>query len=932
MRNSTFILYRPFEVPIYIDTDTVKRYINRRWQYFKNILFKDDTIDYKYIRYILEISSNDTIDIDTEHIHILEHLSKYSCSDMCQIYQQRELRKIENQLNKENTLPLTLLSPPFNSLNTNETTIAQRLKNYIKYTELTTDTIQDTISKEKITQSLPPLSYRRSALEPLPKPTVVDDDNDNDKSNSNNNNTVNKSSTDNEDIHSQSDNNNNTTKKLIIDDQDILSPNDNNCIAIPLSSIGSNDNYEISPNNDEYLNILESICLTGYNLYNLSPNKKIQKENIKSFGITCFIQNPLQVCVCKNSINSIKITNNTIKKKENKVIIDQDTNLKLNELTKKFTFNYNKEKFIIINGIYISLWGIYDKFDKSDINYETIKDDSKIQYPWELFDTTDSILIKNENKNTTPILPWITFKKKYNIINLALYSNTYKSIWYKNKSLVNVSSICKDDIILLEQIGIGQNGTVWKGQYIGTLTYVAIKSYKIDIINNNLSQQINELHAYKILSSNYNHIIKQYGTFIEEEKIILVTEYMDGGDLSNFIKINGPLKENCLQDIIKQILYGLYDLHNNNIIHRDIKPQNIFLSYDGTIKIGDLGLCYIVDTTINTGTHNTAVDTVSNNTTVNTDTNNITVNIDDSNNIISINNNNNNTSKPEFVGTLTFLSPERLRNQQYTNKSDIWALGCTILYCICGVSCVEGYMFWDVLENALSLPERVDDCIKSCKYTYSNNFYNFIHCIQKLQPDERYDINNLLQHPWLYNYTIKKVIYNKPDTKLSVSMGIERILQITLYSFLHGIQRIDINNIPDILQNILNENMNIYREKKNIYIKNLYIRIYDKYINSCKLKNKNYLNLKDEKIIKYILQKIYEKIQLQYTIYQYDDSNSKYIWLQGFFPLQIIDPYIYTRLSMLLHCDTSTARTMLHKLYHNHRSYFTIGSINMKDF
>ena len=117
-------------------------------------------------------------------------------------------------------------------------------------------------------------------------------------------------------------------------------------------------------------------------------------------------------------------------------------------------------------------------------------------------------------------------------------------------------------------------------------------------------------------------------------------EYCEGGDLgtyiSNYQKMNSntSLNEDFIWKVFIQICFGLYDIHKQNILHRDLKSLNIFLTKEFQVKIGDLGVARVLQNTQYAST---------------------------------------------FIGTPLYLSPEICEEKPYNEKSDVWALGC-ILY------------------------------------------------------------------------------------------------------------------------------------------------------------------------------------------------------------------------------------------------------------
>ena len=93
------------------------------------------------------------------------------------------------------------------------------------------------------------------------------------------------------------------------------------------------------------------------------------------------------------------------------------------------------------------------------------------------------------------------------------------------------------------------------------------------------------------------NVIWCYDLFIDNSKqfIHIVLEFADGGDLKNYINKNYPFEEDEIVDLFWQACEGLNYLHSNNIIHRDIKCENILMFKDGWCVITDLGLSKYIE-------------------------------------------------------------------------------------------------------------------------------------------------------------------------------------------------------------------------------------------------------------------------------------------------------------------------------------------------
>jgi len=208
--------------------------------------------------------------------------------------------------------------------------------------------------------------------------------------------------------------------------------------------------------------------------------------------------------------------------------------------------------------------------------------------------------------------------------------------------------------------------------------------------------------------------------------INLVIEYMDGGSLEDLVQVGGCQDELILADIARQTLTGLDYLHSYNSVHRDIKPANILCSSNGTIKIADFGISIVLDNTAGFA--------------------------------------------QSFVGTVCYMSPERITGGSYSFSSDIWSFGLTMLAVAKGRFPIEenaikgGY--WGMIKAICdeSPPEPGAD--------FSPLFASFIsRCLQK-KPDDRGTIEELLKHEWLLQVDVSLDDVATATTTTSVSSTI----------------------------------------------------------------------------------------------------------------------------------------------------------------
>jgi len=201
---------------------------------------------------------------------------------------------------------------------------------------------------------------------------------------------------------------------------------------------------------------------------------------------------------------------------------------------------------------------------------------------------------------------------------------------------------------LLQQLGKGAFGIVYLGRK-GDNEF-AIKELKTSDFegshvntshkNSSLAQAEHiskEVRIYKELS--HPHIIKYYESFIEGEYVYIVMEHIDGFNLSDLIKLQAekgaPFKENQIWTVVISLCGVLKYLHQEkSVIHRDLSPSNILIDRTFRVKLADFGLAKKITQS--------------------------------------------SSNLKAFVGTLNYTSPEVVENKPYTEKADIWSLGCLV--------------------------------------------------------------------------------------------------------------------------------------------------------------------------------------------------------------------------------------------------------------
>ena len=300
-----------------------------------------------------------------------------------------------------------------------------------------------------------------------------------------------------------------------------------------------------------------------------------------------------------------------------------------------------------------------------------------------------------------------------------------------------------EDLEKLGDLGAGNGGVVLKVRHKSSGLTMARKLIHVEVKPSVRNQIIRELKVLHECNSPF--IVGFYGAFYTDGEISICMEYMNGGSLDLVLKRATKIPEYVLAKVTASVLKGLsYLREKHKIIHRDVKPSNILVNSRGEIKLCDFGVSgQLIDSMANS-----------------------------------------------FVGTRSYMSPERLRGVSYSIQSDVWSLGLSLVEMAIGLYPIPPPDANSVATSFANGVTKSPESDVSSAYTaesgstlspktpmgifelldyivnqpppslpagvFSAEFGNFVDLCLKKDPEERPDLRALSSHPWVNNEMVEK--------------------------------------------------------------------------------------------------------------------------------------------------------------------------------
>ena len=250
-----------------------------------------------------------------------------------------------------------------------------------------------------------------------------------------------------------------------------------------------------------------------------------------------------------------------------------------------------------------------------------------------------------------------------------------------------------DNYRIVSVLGKGGMGIVYKAYDTKLDRYVAIKMLIYQAHNKERFIERFKREAKNHAKLSHPNIVTVFG-FIEYSNLLgIVMEYVEGESLEKVIDRQRRFNLYDVIYILKQLLLGMGYAHSKGFVHRDIKPSNIILNKEGVTKIMDFGI---------------------------------------SKSLFE----NDMTKTGSKIGTVYYMSPEQIRGEEITNRSDIYSIGCTAYEMIIGEPPFDSKSEYEVMDSHLKkatplvsekmtrIPEQVDKILQKAMEKNPDNRYN----------------------------------------------------------------------------------------------------------------------------------------------------------------------------------------------------------------
>lgn len=241
-------------------------------------------------------------------------------------------------------------------------------------------------------------------------------------------------------------------------------------------------------------------------------------------------------------------------------------------------------------------------------------------------------------------------------------------------------------------LGVGTVGTIYEATHRGNGDKFAIKKLHPGVTEDALIRARFRREMLVLERLHHPNIVRYYGGGDDNGQLYYVMELVDGGTVKDLLRSNGRLAWPMVVDIARQVCSALQCAHNNGVVHRDLKPGNLFLNRSADVKLGDFGIARDLQGT-------------------------------------------DITTSGMTVGTHAYMAPEQIIGAAtISGKADLYSLGCCLFEMLVGRTPFLADNFAHLMEQHLRAdPPRVRDFVPDCPAELDEIVYKLL----AKNPDDR---------------------------------------------------------------------------------------------------------------------------------------------------------------------------------------------------
>ena len=240
----------------------------------------------------------------------------------------------------------------------------------------------------------------------------------------------------------------------------------------------------------------------------------------------------------------------------------------------------------------------------------------------------------------------------------ALYRRKMITRWQAGQLLAGNSSFFLGKYKLVELIGAGGMGRVFRAEHTAMNRSVALKIISRELVTDPDAQKLFLNEARAIAALNHPNIVHAYSVDKEGERYYIVMEYVEGADLEKIVQKDGPIDQTRTANFMLQAAGALHHAHERGMIHCDIKPANLLINETDQVKILDMGLARFHSKSDSKGKRSAETHDETGN---------------------------DGEAVPQVIGTVDYMAPEVAEEHANASPlSDIYSLGCVMYFLLTG--------------------------------------------------------------------------------------------------------------------------------------------------------------------------------------------------------------------------------------------------------